>query len=136
MKTRIFEFVFVLLTMLVTVFNSIGLIVDSFFYKIDDLPKGEFLYSVMSPDSLKTLKIYRVNIERVGTAVRGEIVNTSNNSSAKNIYWETGVSTAIATWTDEDSVNINAHDVSINGQPFDSRRQIVLPEASAKNRMQ
>ncbi len=138
MKSRVFELVFVLVFLFVTIFNMIGLAIDSFGFDMSDLPQGEFLYSAMSPDGENTLKIYRVTVERIGVAIRGEIVPAgvqAEQAAAKNIYWETGADTAIAAWTGEGAVSINGHEVNIGGTPYDSRRQIELPEASAKNRM-
>ena len=87
----------------------------------------------MSPDGKNTLRIYSVEIDGIGTAVRGEIVSTDRTY---NIYWETGTTSAIAAWVDDSTVDINGNTVNINGKPYDSRRQIEIPSGSAKNKLQ
>lgn len=138
MKCKLAEPIFVFALVAVMLFNMIGLAVDSFGYSIEDLPEGKFMFSAMSPDSKNTLRIYKVEIQNVGSAIRGEVVSFEENGdmTSKNIYWETGVDTAMAGWLDEDTVTINDHEVNLTGDPYDSRSQIELPEASAKKRMQ
>ena len=48
-KNKILEPVLVFVLILVTLFNMVGLAVEAFGYDTTELPKGEFLYSVMSP---------------------------------------------------------------------------------------
>lgn len=136
MKYKILEPVLVFVLILVTLFNMVGLAVEAFGYDTTELPKGEFLYSVMSPDSKHTLRLYLVEIENVNTAIRGEVVSVKEDGTmeSRNVYWEVGTKNAIAGWLNEETVSINNREVKLSGEPFDSRKQIELPEASAKNR--
>lgn len=135
-KNKILEPVLVFVLILVTLFNMVGLAVEAFGYDTTELPKGEFLYSVMSPDSKHTLRLYLVEIENVNTAIRGEVVSLKEDGTmeSRNVYWEVGTKNAIAGWINEETVSINNREVKLSGEPFDSRKQIELPEASAKNR--
>ena len=117
-------------------FNAIGMAVDAFGYDMDDLPQGKFLYSVMSPDGKNTFSLYLVEIEDVNTAIRGEIasINDEDKIEKENIYWQVGEKTAIAGWKDENTITVNDQELKLDGEPYDSRTQIILPEHSAKNR--
>ena len=135
MKYRISEFIFVMVFLFVMVFNMVGLAVNAFANDINDLPSGNFLYSTMSPDGNSTLKIYRVSINNIGTAIRGEVITKNENGETltKNIYWQTDEKNAIASWEDSEYVTINDKRININGNPYDSRKEIELPEATPKN---
>lgn len=134
---RLLEPILTIVFVFVTVFNMIGVAIDTFGNNMEKLPEGTPLFSVMSPDGLKTLRIYRIQIKNIGTAIRGETITTDKNNQLvkTNIYWETNASAAIASWKNEDTVEINNNEVKIDGAPYDSRTQIELPEASAKNRL-
>jgi len=135
MKYRISEFVFVMIFIFVMVFNMVGLAVNAFSKDINDLPTGSFLYSTMSPDGNSTLKVYRVSINNIGTAIRGEVITKNQNGETvtKNIYWQTDKKSAIASWEDSSTVTINDERIEINGKPYDSRKEIELPKATPKN---
>lgn len=129
----VFTFVFIF----VMLFNMVGLAINSFWYDINDLPKGQHLRDIPCPDNKSVLSIYEVNVPDIGYGIRGEIANLDKNGNrqTRNIYWETGTRKYNVTFLDADTIIINDHEVHINGEPYDSRRQIELPEASAKNRL-
>ena len=89
----------------------------------------------MSPDGNSTLKIYRVSINNIGTAIRGEVITKNENDETitKNVYWQTHEKSAIASWEDGNNLTINDKRININGKPYDSRKEIELPEATPKN---
>ena len=91
----------------------------------------------MSPDGKNTFSLYRVEMENVNTAVRGEVVSVLEDEEIKkrNIYWQVGIKTAIAGWKDENTITVNDKEIKLSGEPYDSRTQIILPEHSAKNRV-
>ena len=126
-----FLFVFVIL------FNAISMAVDAFSFDMDELPTGKMLSFYPSPDNSKTLTFYLVEIERTNTAIRGELLYTNENGEkeTRNIYWQVGAKTVQAVWVDENIAIVNENEVYINGDPYDSRTQIILPEYSAKNRI-
>ncbi|MBO5232065.1 MAG: hypothetical protein J6B88_05515 [Clostridia bacterium] len=136
MKFKYAEPISVFLIIFVMLFNAIGMAVDAFGYDMDDLPQGKFLYSVMSPDGKNTFSLYLVEIEDVNTAIRGEIasINDEDKIEKENIYWQIGAKTAIAGWKDENTITVNDQELKLDGEPYDSRTQIILPEHSAKNR--
>ncbi len=136
MKFKYAEPISVFLIIFVMLFNAIGMAVDAFGYDMDDLPQGKFLYSVMSPDGKNTFSLYLVEIEDVNTAIRGEIasINDEDKIEKENIYWQVGAKTAIAGWKDENTITVNDQELKLDGEPYDSRTQIILPEHSAKNR--
>lgn len=139
MARRIAEPVCAILIIVVTLFNMVFLAFDSFKHDMEDLPEGNFVASYMSPDTKNTLKIYEVNIKDVGTGLRGELnyLNESGQIETRNIYWETKIDRNVPIgWINKSTLAINEHIIDINGEPFDSRSQIELPEASAKNRNQ
>ncbi len=136
MKFKYAEPIFVFLLLIVMLFNLVFLVIDAFGYDMERLPEGKFLYSVMSPDGKNTFSLYRVEMENVNTAVRGEVVSVSEDEeiTKRNIYWQVGIKTAIAGWKDENTITVNDKEIKLSGEPYDSRTQIVLPEHSAKNR--
>lgn len=135
MKNKLLNGIIVSLAVIVTLLNLAGAIQKSFFYNLDDLPAGEFLFSALSTDSEKTLRIYRVNIETLGQAVRGELVTVNDGKqTVRNIYWQVGEDNAIVSWIDGNTVQINGDVVDINGEGYDSRRQIIIPDAPAINK--
>lgn len=135
MKHRIAEFVFVMLFLFVTLFNMIGLAVSAFDHDISDLPQGTFLYSVMSPNGTSTLKIYRVTVTGIGNGIRGELITTdeAGQTVTQNVYWETHVQNAIAAFISDKEINVNGHEFDVTKEVYDSRREVELPEYSAKN---
>lgn len=133
MKSKAIRVIIPVLLFAVCMVNIGYFIHNAFFYSLKSLPQGNLSFPVMSPDGRNTLRIYSVEIDGIGQAVRGEIVSKERTY---NIYWETGTTTAIAAWVDDSTVEINGNAVNIHGTPYDSRRQIELPTGSAKNRMQ
>ncbi len=118
--------IFVVVAFLVTVVNMAFMFKDAFFYDIEDLPEGEFLYSSLSPSGDKTLKIYKVN-STLGTGVRGELVTMLNSGEmqSQNIFWHTDTTNAVAGWVNDTTVRIN--NVEINtakSETFDSRHML------------
>ncbi len=131
MKNKTLNCIIVILTFVVTITNSLCMIYNSYFSKLDRLPKGEFMFSSMSNDLSKTLKVYKVDINTLGTGIRAEVVQYKNKkSTTKNIYWQLNKDTAIVSWTDDNHVQINDEIVDINGEGFDSRKKIVLPKTN------
>ncbi len=136
MKIKYAEPIFVFLLIIVMLFNAVALAVDAFSYNMEELPKGKFLYSVMSPDGKNTFSLYLVKMENVNTAIRGEVVSIDENAEMEkqNVYWQVGSKTAIAGWKDETTITVNDKEIKLGGETYDSRTQIELPEHSAKNR--
>lgn len=115
--------ILVFVAFLITIINLAFMVKDTFFYNIEDLPEGEFLYSSLSPSGDKTLKIYKVE-SNLGKGVRGELITLKEDGKmlAKNIFWHTDTTNAVAGWVNDTTVKIN--DIEINtakSEIFDSR---------------
>lgn len=120
---KVFKTVFILLLVIVSLANCIGYVIDSFFYSMDDLPTGDYLFSSTSPDGMYTLKTYKVE-NCLGIAIRGELINNSKISPPKNIYWSSEFSSAHVVWNNASLITINGImlDLSEN-HTYDSRNE-------------
>lgn len=101
---------------------------DRFFYTMEDLPEGQFLYSSMSPDNTRSAEVYRIDTPK-GTAVRVELrtFNFSDKinvvSQEKNVYWEINKSVVTVGWEDNNIVNIDSKSLDVStGETYDSRK--------------
>ena len=118
--------ILVLLTFIITLFNLVFSVKDSFFYDMKDLPSGEFIYSSMSPSGERTVKFYKVE-STIGNAVRGEVISIDEkgNSVIRNIYWNIGPSTVVSGWLDDASISIDGDVVNTSTDDFfDCRREL------------
>lgn len=134
MRSRVVLAIVATVALLVTTFNSIYMIHDDFFYSIDDLPTGQKVTSVTSPDGNKELEIYRVK-NSLGEGVRCCV---TENGESKNVFWQTGRGDASVQWAaDSIHVAINGETVNIETQFYDSRDVIeeIIPIVNlTKNR--
>ncbi len=101
---------------------------DQFFYTMEALPEGQYLYSSMSPDSSRSAEVYRIDTPE-GCAIRIEVrtFDFSNEenivSSEKNVYWEVGKSVVTVGWEDNNIITIDSRTLNIaEGESYDSRR--------------
>lgn len=130
MKHKCTEFIFVIIFVFVLVFNMIGISIDGLGNSLKNLPEGKLQKTYINSNN-SVLNLYTAELKGVGTAVRGEVV--LNDGTTKNIYWAIGETSAEGAWINETTVKINGNNVSLDGEPFDSRRRIELPDASYKN---
>ena len=135
LKTKYTEFIVVMLTLIVTLFNILGLVMDLHINKTTDLPEGKLIHSSANWDKSVTVKLYAASLSGAKNAVRGEAI-MGDTGEVKHIYWELDEKSATVKWINKSVLEINGNVVNINGEPFDSRTQIELPEASPKNIMQ
>ncbi len=131
MKVKYAEFIFTVLLCFVLIFNMVFIAIDGLGGSLDNLPEGELVFSAQSEKKDKTLNIYTTSLSGVGNAVRGEVL--WSDGTTKNIYWCINETECVATWQDENTVLINGNYIALDGEPFDSRKRIELPEASYKN---
>jgi len=122
MKNKTFRLLITILTAAVVLFNTTYFIIDSFFYNINSLPTGEFLFSSMSPTGEYTLKMYSVyGGKTLGNAIRGEVVFIETGK-IKNVYWQADEKTAMVSWFSDAIVTINNNNVDIaNNNNYDWR---------------
>ena len=115
--------ILVVITFIITAVNLVFSFGDTFFYGIEDLPEGEFLYSSLSPSGEKTLKVYRVE-SNLGNGVRGELITLKDNGEMEesNIFWCTGIDNAVTGWINDSVVKINNTEIdTAKNEIFDSR---------------
>lgn len=117
----------------VLLLNILFMIKDRFFYDIEDLPEGQFLYSSLSPTAEKSVHIYLIETPN-GVATRGELIVFEENGEPKyqNIYWQLGVENVMVDWLEEgkmvridpaDGSNENAVILNvIKGETYDCRK--------------
>ena len=111
------------LLLIVSAFNLVFILRDTFFDNIEFLPEGEFLYSSLSPDGENTVSVYKVKIPG-GSAIRGTSVKLDENGvkTERNIFWQLGSDSAIVGWVSDNAVSINDQIINIeNGMVYDSR---------------
>lgn len=119
-KGKIFFVCFYTLTALITLFNVVCNVWDSFDFSIDELPTGTEAYAITSPTEKRTLTVYRFR-NALGDAVRAEVCEA--DGKPHNVYWQTGLSSVDSVWVSDEVVRIN--DVTINvarGGTYDCRR--------------
>ena len=128
MKTSIKYIIYYLLVFAVFITNIFFYVKDRFFYTIEDLPEGQFLYSSMSPDNTRSAEVYRIDTPR-GSAVRVEVrsFNFSDKenvvSEEKNIYWAVNKSIVTVGWEDNNIVTVDTKSIDVSkGETYDSRK--------------
>lgn len=123
MKTKKLLTGFIALAVVVSLFNVGFMVKDCYFDNIEQLPKGEFLYSSMSPDGETTVSIYRVTgMDK--SAIRGAVVSIGDNGerTERNVFWQIGADNAMAGWVDNSTININDCVVNVlDNSVYDSR---------------
>ena len=123
-KNKLFICLYVLCAVVVLI-NLFFFVKDEFFYNIDNLPQGKFVYSSLSPSGDKTALLYCVDTPK-GNAVRVELVEFNEDMSVKNennIFWETGKSSVTIYWENNNLIVIDGVSLSIDkNQVFDGRR--------------
>lgn len=123
MKIKITTASLLVMLIIVSVFNIVWNIHDSYFDNIEVLPQGEFLYSSLSPDGETTVSVYKVNVP-TGTAIRGAVVNIDEQGQKqeKNIFWQLGTDNALVGWVSNSTVSINDQTIDVTGNSvYDSR---------------
>lgn len=120
--------VYYILVFLIFAANMFFYVKDQFFYTMEALPEGQYLYSSMSPDSSRSAEVYRIDTPK-GRAIRVEVrtfdfANEENIvSNEKNVYWEVNKSVVTVGWEDNDIITIDSHILNISeGETYDSRR--------------
>ncbi|MFZ7942464.1 DUF5412 domain-containing protein [Neobacillus sp. 19] len=117
-----------LLTIFGSFFVTIAIIsygIYYFFYDMQHLPTGEYLTEETSPDGKYTVKAYRNNgSATVSYSIRGELIFNERNKKSKNIYWNYRENTAIISWIDKDTVEINGHQLDVPNEKFDYRQHL------------
>ena len=92
------------------------------FFDMQRLPAGEFLTEAVSPDGSYTVRTYVTNGgATVAYAVRGELVFNDEEGKEKTIYWNDREESATILWVDDDTVEINGHQLNVPQETYDFR---------------
>ncbi len=117
---------FYVVALLITVCNLGFFIKDQMFFDMNNLPKGEFVHSSLSPDTNRTAMTYRVDTPK-GSAIRVEIVEVNENIEkilTKNIYWDVNKKIVTVGWVDNNIITIDGKPLDISiGDTYDCRRK-------------
>lgn len=106
---------------LTTIINTAWTTFDMYSYDLNDVPKGDFLFSSLSPNNNYTVQMYMVDCgETLGKGVRGEVIDMQTGQS-RNIYWNLGEPNVIVGWLDEYVIDINGKSLNILTDTFDWR---------------
>ncbi len=119
------------LAALVLLSNLVFVVRDSLVVQIEDLPEGQQVGAVKSPDGRKTLKLYSVK-NSLGSAVRAEVVE--KGKIARNVYWQVDTDRTDAYWLNRRAVIINGVTIDVGaGDSYDCRSGLsILREGSIK----
>jgi hypothetical protein len=94
--------------MLVLMTLGTALLLNNVFSSLDNLPTGEFVKQVPSPDGNYTFRIYLVNGgATVAWSTRGEVVQSQGPGSPRTIYWCYRQPGASVDWIDNETVRLN-----------------------------
>lgn len=104
----------------------LGLIGGFIWYKgycMRCLPEGELLNESKSFNGEYAIQtyIYWGSLATSDPSIRGELI-WDNGKRSKNIYWNPGESEAQVNWIDNNTVEINGHQMKLPNQVFDGRR--------------
>jgi hypothetical protein len=117
MKSKKALIILTIIAFAVTIFNTVGMVFDTFFYTMEDLPKGTFCDTDTSPDGTKVVNAYVIE-NPLGNAVRCEVVE---GGETRNFFWKVGAESANVQFTDNDRVYINGDYYYYKGT-YDSRK--------------
>jgi len=91
-------------------------------YGMDNLPKGELMQTVYSPDETYIINSYLVSGgATVDFCVRCEVVEIPTGKK-RNIYWEYRCETARIEWINNTTVKINDKLLNVNTDSYDWRK--------------
>lgn len=101
MKKKIIYAVLLFILILLLIFKYIN---DNLLF----LPKGEYLYTVSSPNKINKVNVYLVD----GGSISADAIRIELDSNKKNIYWNYPCNEVTVVWIDDSNILIN--DVRLN----------------------
>lgn len=120
---RVIFRVVIVLCAAVFIANIIGYICDTFFFSINDLPKGDEIGEFISAGGTYTVHMYKVS-NSFGDAIRGELKNNENGKT-KNVYWQTKSDEMTVFWLNDKLCSINGNVIDITNDVYDCRRPLI-----------
>ncbi|HHW46008.1 MAG TPA: DUF5412 domain-containing protein [Clostridiales bacterium] len=121
MLSRKVLYVMALIAAFTTIINTAWTTFDMYSSDIGDVPRGEFLFSSLSPNNNYTVQMYLVDCgNTLGRGVRGEVIDMQTGQS-RDIYWNLGEPNVIVGWLDEYVVDISGKSLNILTDKFDWR---------------
>lgn len=126
MKRKICAVLF-LLSIVITALNIGFFVKDTFFYSLDNIPKGtlireDFDQNILFSTGYK-LKVYQVEkTKRLPAGVRVELCNDLTGE-CRTIYWQTKTTGTIINWSEEQDtvVSINGVTIDFSNSVYDCR---------------
>jgi hypothetical protein len=115
---------FIIVVVLISIFSIIAFfsylfITDFDISSIDNIPKGDFIKEVDSPNGTYSIKIYLADGNAtVDFAIRGELVYKKEKKESHNIYWNYHESSADVVWLDDNTVKINTITLNVLSRLF------------------
>ncbi|NVK84917.1 MAG: hypothetical protein HWE21_11395 [Cytophagia bacterium] len=107
----------------VILFSFIGYLYYSTNYAMYNLPHGDFIQEIKSPEGDLSIKIYIYSPALSANAIRGELVFNSADEKPKNIYWCLYENDAEVKWIDNRTVSINEKVIDVFKEKFDWRNE-------------
>lgn len=118
MKKKLVIGVLIIMVLIIIGFAYINTVI----YSMKNLPEGVYISESTSPEKTFTIKVYYCDGgATTSDAIRCEVVINENNSK-ENIYWEYGVTNANIEWIDDNTVEINSHQIEVPNGRYDGRK--------------
>lgn len=105
----------------VSIFLIVCVIYYKFIYDFDDLPKGIYVRSVVSPNENYKLNIYKVSEGMtMDWFMRVELENIETNEK-KNLYYDYHLKDRNIKWLDNKNIQINKIKLNVQKETYDGR---------------
>lgn len=105
----------------VSIFLILYMIYYKFIYDFDDLPKGIYVKSIVSPNENYKLNIYKVSYGMtMDWFMRVELENVGTKEK-KNIYYDYHLKDNDIKWLDNKNISINKIKLNVQKETYDGR---------------
>lgn len=111
------------LGILLIILIGISYTIYYFFFSMNNLPEGELLKTIESPNETYSLEIYRTDGGATTSfSIRGALVENQTKNS-KNIYWNYKAENTSVSWKNEHTVVINGTVLDVRKDKYDWRKE-------------
>lgn len=105
----------------VSIFLILYMIYYKFIYDFDDLPKGIYIKSIVSPNENYKLNIYKISYGMtMDWFMRVELENIETKEK-KNIYYDYHLKDNDIKWLDNKNISINKVKLNVQKETYDGR---------------